>query len=212
MDKPISPESHMAATRTLVVGHSFVTRAKTFTEDHSMLNLNLSPRYHVVDFVGRGGAQIQDVLTLFAARPADPDLVIVDIGTNDLSGTISPISLANDLWDIAKTLLTTGVKRVILLGPVYRAAEGRHAAPDQFNEHVRIFNRALQMTIKGSSLPVHFWYHRGLSAQVTAYITDGVHLNSAGVQKYLRSLRRAVMRFTREWRNEARVNACYGGH
>jgi lysophospholipase L1-like esterase len=187
----------MAPVKTLIIGHSFVARASTYVQNNMMGNLNLPTDYHDVMFLGKSGATIRNVLPLFQTRVSNPDLVILDIGTNDLYSPQTVEFLACSVLDVAQTILSyDGVKRVILLGPLFRTAHGKHGAPEHFNARVRAFNHSLKQRLHRLSGPIEFWYHKGLSARVTGYLTDGVHLSSEGMRKYIRSLRRAVMKFT----------------
>jgi lysophospholipase L1-like esterase len=182
--------------KTLVVGHSFVKRAQSYAEVNNLDNINLPAAYHDVVLLGKGGAHIRDIIRMCETRVVKPDLVLLDIGTNDLESLKHPLTLAQDLVSVAKTILTQGTKRVVIMGALYRTIQGKHGAPDHFNARVRAFNSSLQQLIKSDNLPLAFWYHKGLSGKNKGYIIDGVHLNAEGIVKYIRSLRRAVMKFT----------------
>jgi len=127
----------------------------------------------------------------------DPKLVMLDIGTNDLAGHASPIALAEELLEVARAIVTStaSCSRVVIFGPLYRTVHGRHGAHPHFNERVKAFNHYLQVQLRDSD-HIHFWYHKGLSSRALELVVDGVHLGEEGLRKYIRSLRRAVMKFT----------------
>jgi len=122
----------------------------------------------------------------------------LDIGTNDLTGPKDAVDLALSVLEVARALLAQGVKRVVIFGALDRTESGKFGAPRTFNIRARAFNKAIQQRLRLKTWPIYFWYHKGLSAQATKFIADGVHLNSEGVQKYIQSIRRAIMKFTRD--------------
>ncbi len=183
----------MSPVRTVVIGHSFVARAKTYMAENGLSNLRLPAEYHDVSLCGKGGAKIADIPELYSRGPVNPDLLIVDVGTNDLAGTCSPSHLASALVGEIRGIRAC---RVIIFFPLFRSYRGRHRGTPDFNERVKSFNARLKRIIHGIDSDLHLWYHKGLSAQASAFISDGVLLNPEGLKKYVRSLRRAVMKFT----------------
>lgn len=181
---------------TLCIGHSFIRRAEEYLQTLSIHNLNLPTQYHTVSFLSRSGAHIHDILPLFDTRASNPEVVVIDVGTNDLASNTPVQALAANLIKVAKTILKSGVKRVILLETLERTPRGRHGAPPQFNVRVRDFNSHLKRWIKDHRNIV-YWYHKGLATKVAQYVSDGVHLTKEGNKKYVRSLREAVRKYTK---------------
>ena len=171
---------------TLILGHSFVHRAESFTKNNSMPNLKLPSQFHSVKFLGRGGAHISDIPLLFETRGATPDLVILDIGTNDLASLTPTQTLAVNVFKAAKSMLKSGVKRIVILETLYRSPVGKNGAPPLFNTRVRQFNSQLKYLIKNHT-HMEYWYHKGLASRITIYLSDGVHLNVELTRKYVRS-------------------------
>jgi lysophospholipase L1-like esterase len=190
------PSTTCDPVKTLILGHSFVARANDYIIERGMGNLNLPTSYHDVQLYGKGGAKITDLDCMYRRGPGNSDLVIIDIGTNDLTGARSIDQLTSELIDSAEKILASGVKRVIILGVLSRTTRGRHRAGPGFNDRVKAFNKLLQCRMIRSGRAIHFWYHKGLSSRVEAFIQDGVHLSPDGLAKYVRSLRRVIMKYT----------------
>ena len=182
---------------TLCIGHSFIRRADEYLERHSIHNLNLTTQYHTVSFLSRSGAHISDILPLFVTCASNPEVVIIDAGTNDLVSDAPVQALAANLLKVAKTILKSGVKRIIILETLERTPGGKHGAPPRFNVRVREYNRHLKFGIKNHR-NIAYWYHKGLANNSAQYVFDGVHLTKEGNKKDVRSLREAVRKYTKD--------------
>ena len=115
--------------RTLCIGHSFIRRADKYLQRHSVHNLNLPTQYHSVSFLSRSGTHISDILPLFDTCASNPDVVIIDVGTNDLVSDTPVQALAANLFKVAKTILKSGVKRIIILETLDRTPGSQRGAP-----------------------------------------------------------------------------------
>ena len=193
-------------TKLLFLGHSFVRRASQHLSSINQTNLYLPLPTHEVLFQFRGGAHIPDISQLFRQSAGfNPDIVVIDIGTNDLFNNTSTPShtLALQLYNLAKHLVNHhGVRHVIILEVLPRTTWGRYGAPKSFSSRVCRFNAMVKSLVSKSnhSTPVSFWFHKGISANVSQFILDGCHLNPTGLTKYIKSVRRAVLLQTRTWR------------
>ena len=184
--------------RVLCLGHSFVRRAQNFMQINGLGNLTLPEEHFTVQLLGRGGARQSDLLELFANCSNTPDLVILDIGTNDLvdvSHVSQAIQLADNVYQTAQSLLAKGVSRVIILEVLPRSTRGRHGAAQAFTTHARSYNRHIQASVQRhrEHVPIFFWYHAGMSYKAEQFLSDGVHLNRDGNYKYIKSIKRAVI-------------------
>ena len=197
---------HATPHPTLFLGHSFVRRASQHLLSSNQSNLNLPLATHDVMFQFRGGAHIADIMHLYRKAPNfNPDIVVIDIGTNDLFNfTNTPShSLALQLFDTARHLVQhCGVRHVIILEVLPRTTWGRFGAPQSFSSRVARFNTMLKSLVSQhqESTPISFWFHKGILADVSQFILDGCHLNPAGMTKYLKSVRRAILFQTRALR------------
>jgi len=199
--------SNMAAANhpTLFVGHSFVRRASQHASTSNQSNLNLPLATHKVNFQFRGGAHISDIMHLFRqAGNFNPSIVVIDIGTNDLFNSSSPShSLAQQLFNTARHMVQQfGVRHVIILEVLPRTTWGRFGAPQSFVSRVFRFNSMVKSLVSQHKLstPVSFWSHKGMAPNMSKFISDGCHLNTLGMIKYLKSVRRAILFQTRALR------------
>ena len=199
----LDPTSSMASQKleVLFLGHSFVRRLDNHLRSSSLANFSLPSRSHDVRFLGQSGAHVSDVMTLFQRREVDPHLVFLDIGTNDLTNLyVSTHDLATQVFNLARQLIQHyGVEHVVIMEVLPRTTWGRHGAPRSFSGRVRRFNdmiKALVCRFK-MSLPVSFWFHKRIANDIDTFIADGVHLNSLGLARYTRSVRRAILKYSR---------------
>ena len=184
--------------RVTVLGHSFVRRAHKFTQDKQIDNLYLPPEHFTLQMLGQGGANWSDLMDMFERCSSEPELVIIDIGTNDLAG-VTQLYQAHqvvvNVFQVARTLISRGVSRVIVLQVLPRSSAGRYADP-LFSNYAHAYNDCMKMLIyqSKSSVPIFFWYHSGMSYKADPFLSDGLHLNEAGNYKYIRSIKRAVLK------------------
>ena len=86
------------------------------------INLNLDKREVMIRFSGYPGAMVKALIQRGLSENYDfePDLVILDIGTNDLSSS-PPETVANAIVSLVNSLLcTTNVKKVVVLQVLHR--------------------------------------------------------------------------------------------
>lgn len=181
----------------IVLGHSFVSRFQRFCDERSINHLGLDPSYFNVEYVGFGGLSLRQRRRLHSydqTKLKKADLVILDIGSNDLSSaSYLPEQFALDLVSYASFLIIgLGISKVAILQQIRR-----ERLPFQdYNDHIVRSNVAMDTLIKTTQLPVVFWKHRGMwNCGQSVLCPDGVHLsNDIGYPKYLRSLRDCVIR------------------
>lgn len=194
MASPNSKPVHVA-----IIGHSFVRRARTFLLNRSRksLNLDLSFGTHVVTFNGVGGSKIQDVANLFQqVEGLDPHIVVIDLGTNDLCSSTNPVRLALALYEQAKFILAQdSVRRVILLQVCPRVCANR-ARERLVSDNISAFNDALHSLCKDGGDSISYRFTKALASNLDNVSRDGCHLNTQGMLQYVKSLRRAILRFS----------------
>ena len=189
----------------LILGHSFITRSDKHlsqtSSDNHLHNFTLPRVSHDVNMQGRSGAHAGDMFPLFQTCFSYPDVVIIDVGTNDLTDGRLPVhTLALPIFNIARRLTRfAGVKRVVLMEILPRTTWGRHGAPVSFSRRVTQYNTMLKSLIfqYKDQVPVTFWFHKGMASNIENFISDGVHLNSLGMIKYIKSVRRAILKTSR---------------
>jgi len=121
-----------------------------------------------------------------------PDIVILELGTNDLSSR-HPLPVGSDIEELVRLLHTTYRVKVICVCQTIR----REAATEAFNEGVGMLTKYLRVVLE--PIPyAFFWGHRGFwNPKSNIYSRDGVHLNNNGQFKLYRSLRGAVLKSIR---------------
>lgn len=184
-----------------VFGHSFVRRARdsaieSYRQQQGLDYRNLNIRSDIcrVIFHGIGGLTIPRAYneTEFLTD-LSPDLIVLHIGENDVDSLLvdSPSTLAEDILDLALYIRQqSGAKGVVIAQLLPRV---RPARLDYWERLVGV-NRTLK-TLCTSIDDCIYWPHkRGLWALWRDnFGADGVHLNHKGIQKYIRSLRGAVL-------------------
>lgn len=127
-----------------------------------------------------------------------PDIVILDIGTNDLAHPFcDPVMLAQDILRFARSLIdNNGVRQVMIL-PIFNRWE-EHAlypARPDFNQQARIYNIELSQLIQSGIYGPHIcaWHHRWSMQYWWTWLEDGVHLTGVGMTHYRRSVRGAIV-------------------
>ena len=125
-----------------------------------------------------------------------PDIVIVQLGTNDLT-SCPPLRVGSALEDFVHLLHDSyGVRGVCVCQTI------RRRAADVFNQRVDILTRYLRVVLEPIPYAI-YWGHRGFSRACNRFFAvDGIHLNSRGQYNLYRSLRGAVLKslriFTRD--------------
>ena len=109
-----------------------------------------------------------------------PDVLILEIGTNDLCN-ISAEVVGSEIDDLVKQLLSDFSVRVVGVCLVIPRAEAL------FNQKVKLLNRYLSVVIDNPH--VFLWRHKILDE----LLQDGVHLNPCGQYLLYRSYRGAIL-------------------
>ena len=171
---------------------------------HWSVNSNLVFHHSefVIQFHGIGGMKLNhdepnkaltskfntDVINSF-----NPDLVIIEIGSNDLgSQIVCPEQLARQVVNFASFILNIySVKRVVLGSVIPRRNLG--VPHNDYNNNVHRFNDAV--TRLTASVPgVQQWKHRGFTnPERDIFHHNGIHLNFYGNGAFACSLKRAIL-------------------
>ena len=192
--------------KVCILGHSFTSRADRYLRDMGIENLNLPRISHNISLNGRGGAHFSDLIEMFNQTGVlQPDILVLDFGTNDLfnSNLVPTLSLARQYFNLAKHMLDHyGVKHIIILEVLPRTSWGRYGAPHSFSARVISFNNAIKSLVLhlDHTAPITFWFNKGFPSKIESFISDGCHLNAEGMAKYIKSIRRAVIKVSRSLR------------
>ena len=190
MESTLSP-------KVLVLGHSFVRRLahdlKNDFDPRASETFNLQGQVHV-RLHGTGGRTVQKlikydlgVLTEFA-----PDIVILEIGTNDLTVS-APEVVGSAIDDFVRFLRCSFAVKIIGVCEVLpRGTKSPHRS--YFNKAVPILNNYLRVVL-GEQESVFCWRHVGFcEPSCDPYLPDGVHVNSVGQYWLYRSYRGAIIK------------------
>ena len=195
--------------RVLIFGHSFVChlnkylvqKSKGVSSPTPWSNFKFASDDIKVGFLGVRGGTISSKRgsplrkKLFHVSNARPDIVFLEIGTNDLSDTnVSPQSLVSDILKFANYFLHGCGVKVVVLGAVLLRKCLPAGVPD-FNSRVTETNVLLKQAAVQEQR-IMFAYHVGFEKPVNeVYFRDGIHLNNeSGYRKYTQSVRGAILR------------------
>ena len=119
-----------------------------------------------------------------------PDIVILQLGTNDLS-RLDPLVVGSSIEELVTILHDKYKVKLICVCQTLLGSD------PVFNMRVRAFNKYVKTFLE--ALPyVFFCGHRGFwNASQRFLARDGIHLNRQGQYKFYRSLRGAVLKSLR---------------
>ena len=190
-----SPASRPVA---LILGHSFVKRLHRDLLNSFDLRASLSfdlEKDAVVQLHGVGGRTVNKLVhfDLSVVANLNPDIVILEIGTNDLS-FFSPELVGSSIDDLVCLLIEK--LRVKVVGVCQVIPRVGRAVFD-FNAKAKILNNYLDVVL--SERPQVFcWTHKGFAnPTVCPFLPDGVHVNFLGQYSLYRSYRGAMMKALR---------------
>ena len=178
--------------RVLFLGHSFIQRLQQFIEHYIGyfdLSLQITSPAHIT-WHGIGGRTVAKTIKfdLHLVRSSRPDIVIVQLFTNDLPFQ-SLLQVGSELEDIVRWLHDSyGVEFLCVCQII------RQRSATAFNKNLDLLTRYLRVVLEPIAYAI-YWGHRGLwKARHNFYAADGVHLNSKGEHKLYRSFRGAVLK------------------
>lgn len=178
--------------KVLLLGHSFVRRFMVFCSvENCPPNFGLSEIY--LFFQGTGGRTVPTLLNYdtHAVAQVQPDILILEIGTNDLCNpSLHPATVGSAIDEACGFFISRfGVKHIVVSQILHRNSP---PFPD-FNARVDALNTYLQVVLNDRN-SVTFWTHRGmLYPEIPILLSDGVHLNDAGNRRLFRSYRGSIM-------------------
>lgn len=183
----------------LILGHSFVRRLKydieTSFDARAKINFDLghSASIHIH---GVGGRTVQKIkqYDLSVIEKVNPDILILEIGTNDLSHT-RPESVGSSIDDFVNFIRDHVGIRVVCVCEVIDRLLPRTELPDvNFNAKATILRQYLSVVL-AEAPAVFIWKHKEFSPLKRAVLApDGVHLTGAGQYCLYRSYRGAILK------------------
>ena len=196
----------------LIIGDSFIRRLESWehTSYGHYHNLGLMFEVAHIHWFGLGGLTARRLRRDFMSAITEirPDVVVLQLGSNDLCEQISSADwAAADLQFLVQNIHASGAMQVILCQTLNRNRAGMpdHIAdPDDYNRMVASMNANNRNALANTSY-ARFWHHRGLWNNARMVISrDGVHLNRYGNCLYFRNIRGAVLHGIRRARSNLR--------
>ena len=180
----------LCVPKVLLLGHSFVRRLSCDLDqqfdDRAKKNFDLN---HVnVRLFGVGGRTVKKIkdFDLGIVLRFAPDVVILEIGTNDLCNIAAEV-VGSEIDDLVKQLLSDFSVRVVGVCMVISRADAL------FNQKAKLLNRYSSVVINNPN--VFLWRHKILDEPRCDFLLqDGVHLNHCGQYLLYRSYRGAILK------------------
>ena len=193
----------------LIAGHSFVRRYHDYLIRKNGLQINynncLGLPCENIYIIGKGALKTDEEglnLVIAKAKQVKPDVVLLEIGTNDLAVTTSDktkqvTQTLSDLYQICEQLFTLGVKRVILCEVIARRRFRGKTTQAEFDFKQRIFNSALHF-LSQINEDILIWRHERSkirNLKESEISSDNIHITTElGLQLYNFSIRAAIIK------------------
>ena len=182
----------------LILGHSFVRRLRDDLNAH--FDVRAAPNFHLpesgyVSLMGTGGRTVKKLRKhdLPSVRHLRPDIVILEIGTNDLS-LEPPEVVGSNIDDLARLLRDEYKVRVVVVCQVLdRNLPNSHDSNKDFNVKASLLRKYLSVVLS-DAVGIVLWEHRDFSRSDRVLLSpDGVHVNEQGQYCLYRSYRGAIL-------------------
>lgn len=194
-----------------IVGHSFIKRLKQQLEKDVnkglswMDSMDLSRVDITPHLEGISGATINNFPQFEQfIDPLQPEVVLIEIGTNDICGYGVPESLARKLMSKIDSMLAARpyIYYVVWCQIIPRLEyESNHKNLAQYNIDVGRFNKEM-IRLAATRSRVFTWRHSALESPTRALLSDGIHPDTTvGFSRYLSSIIRII-----KW---TKVNLCH---
>jgi hypothetical protein len=194
--------------RSLVCGHSFIKRyrqnlLRLHHNIHASTGSDFHPAYGLTGqeniFVeGQGGLCTNQIdLNYIRHHVATlyPELLVLEIGTNDLVNNVLPRELARKVIAFCEELLTTTSVRSIVLCKIVQRRKTRDCPRAEFDHHRAIYNRLIQEFARRNQRVFTYKHERSILVNLHRRIShDEIHVTSTrGQRLYHFSIRKAII-------------------
>ena len=187
-------------SKVLILGHSFVKRLSRDIQLGSDSRIDASFGLQgsaAVKLYGVGGRTVQKLRAydLDILRNWSPDVVILEVGTNDMS-ELAPEVVGSAVVDLVELILESFSVRAVCWCCVIPRGIAHSFAQDFFQRTLVLNN---YVSVVFDSVPGAFcWQHRIFNhPSKDFYLSDGVHLNPSGQYQLFRSYRGAILKALR---------------
>ena len=194
---PTATPSTASLVRVLILGHSFVKHLRNHLLASDFLNFGLLPSGHRVTLHGFSGLTYPGLLkNLKSVCAPGYQVVLLKFGTNDLAAGCAVELLVDMVWSVVETLRSCyGVRQVALMEKnVLVLQDGTPVCPALTTQpgHTMTSYRERAVGVDG----VHVCHHQGMVDNWREYLRDGCHYNAAGMKKYVKSMRRTILKYS----------------
>ena len=200
--------------KILYFGHSFVQHMQDYMAalPYYMGNFGLPFNEASVYFKSMSGAPVERLRkkhNLNLVNRMQPEIVMLEIGTNDLSEPEkSPRYVHDQVLELVREILDCRVRKVVVNQVVRRGKKGLIGKDQDFEEKIHSYNHMMEDTLK--HLPrTLFWHHRNMWGDIEALVEDGTHLNDQGNKRVYRSVKGALKSVSTEIRPAWRSREFY---
>ena len=182
-------------------GHSFVVPFVGRRREQVVRTLGLQSWAKVIAY-GQGGLSFKRVLESpdqYLKEMGHPDLLVIDLGSNDLSCVYSTVAEVADDALRFLALLDDDVRpnMIVLLSVIQRTSVsewgGMTMSPSTFNRRAKAFNSRIAACVRQIANVCMFAQSR---INFPRYISDnGCHPTEEGQARYIKGMRQAVLKF-----------------
>ena len=165
----------------------------------SWTNLGFDRSDYNVSFAGRSGLTLPRLLlpaVTDTVKQKRPSIVLIQIGENELDNPACEriaSKLARDIVSFSQWLIKGFYARQVAVLELFQRRRTRHVAVNLFNACVDRVNAELK-TLCSANTWCFYWRHKGLKSGLPQSLCpDLVHLNRAGMRKYIYSVRGAML-------------------
>ena len=181
---------------SLILGHSFIHRLEATLDPPYNKFLDVDHLMHL-EIYGVSGLTIDKLLQHHSHVLSNKhrDLLILELGTNDLDSSRSGKDIALDMATLLHSLLDDfHFKHVVVCQVMKRSQTPRMKSVQEMDVDILQYNDTLEHLLH--KIPnLHFWHHRGFTAPpIESFSEDGLHITTPqGINKYQRSIRQALV-------------------
>ena len=121
------------------------------------------------------------------------EIVICQLGGNDISVNISPSALCDAFVEFVSNIRETYNVKVMYICSVFTRPKPRGIGPAEYETFRGLVNTLLEQYTQ-EHYNVTFWKHKRMfNSPLSLFINDGTHLSSTGSKKFYKSMRQAAI-------------------
>lgn len=121
------------------------------------------------------------------------DIVVGQLGSNDISHDTSPAILAGLISDFAKYLVNYHNVQTVYICQIFTQPRPQYITPESYSAIWDLTNNKIKAAIEDYHR-IRYWTHKWIfNSPIQRFCRDDVHLNAEGTTKLYKSLRQAVI-------------------